>query len=90
MIEAGFVSKWLSDVTEWSRIVELRYKSPPEQTLVNLHKLHGALVALGVGYFLSFVALAAEILHWRYVVMRHPLYDKYQMDVYYANARRLK
>ncbi|XP_043282722.1 ionotropic receptor 21a [Venturia canescens] len=89
VVEAGFVAKWLSDVTEWSKIVELRYKSPPEQTLVNLHKLHGALVALGIGYFLSFVALATEIFHWKYVIMRNPAYDKYQMDVFYSNRKKL-
>lgn len=89
MVEAGFVAKWLSDVTEWSKIVELRFKSPPEQTLVNLHKLHGALVALGIGYFFSFVALATEMFHWKYVVMRNPAYDKYQMDVFYSNRRKL-
>nr|UEN71282.1 ionotropic receptor 21a [Gregopimpla kuwanae] len=87
VVEAGFVAKWLSDVTEWTKIVELRFRMPPEQTLVNLHKLHGALVALAIGYFCSFVALAAEKLHWKYIVERNPLYDKYQMDIFYAKAQ---
>lgn len=78
------LDKWLSDVTEWSKIVEIRIDSDAPKALVDLQKLHGALVALAIGYFVSFVALGGEILYWKYVVMKNPAYDKYQMDLFYA------
>lgn len=83
MSEVGLVRKWLSDVMEWSKINEARLKSNPEIALVNLRKLYGALTALGIGYLLGFVALFGEILHWRYVVLRDPKYDKYHLDIFY-------
>ncbi|XP_012538854.2 ionotropic receptor 21a [Monomorium pharaonis] len=83
MVEIGLVQKWLSDVMEWSKINELQQKSQTETALVNLRKLYGALTALGIGYLLSFLALLGEILHWRYVVLKDPRYDKYHLDVFY-------
>ncbi|XP_029678028.1 ionotropic receptor 40a-like [Formica exsecta] len=90
MTEIGLVRKWLSDVMEWSKINESRQKSNSETALVNLRKLYGAFIALGIGYFLSFVALLGEIIHWRYVVLRDPKYDKYHMDIYYKNDNQFK
>lgn len=90
MTEIGLVRKWLSDVMEWSKITEVRQKSDSEAALVNLRKLYGALIALGIGYFLSFVALFGEIIHWRYVVLRDPKYDKYHLDTFYKNDNRTK
>ncbi|XP_018348006.1 PREDICTED: ionotropic receptor 21a-like isoform X3 [Trachymyrmex septentrionalis] len=85
MTEIGLVHKWLSDVMEWSKINESRQKSESETALVNLRKLYGALIALGIGYLLSFIALLGEIIHWRYVVLRDPRYDKYHLDIFYRN-----
>ncbi|THK33101.1 glutamate receptor U1 [Diachasma alloeum] len=87
VVEAGFVEKWLSDVTEWSKITELKDESPAAKATVNLHKLHGALVALGIGYFLGFLALIIEKIQWKYFVMKDPAFDKYQMDVFYSMSR---
>lgn len=89
MTEIGLVHKWLSDVMEWSKIKESQV-SEPEATLVNLRKLHGAFVALAIGYLLGFVALLGEIVHWRYVVLRDPKYDKYHLDVFYKSDDKPK
>lgn len=90
MSENGLIEKWLSDVMEWSKINEARQKSSSEIALVNLRKLYVALIALGVGYFLGFAALIGEILHWRYVVLRNPNYDKYHLDTFYGNNNKPK
>lgn len=87
VVENGFVDKWLSDVTEWSKIAELKDESASAKANVDLHKLHGALVALGIGYFLGFIALLIEQIHWKYFVMKDPAFDKYQMDVFYSVPR---
>ncbi|XP_011698467.1 PREDICTED: probable glutamate receptor isoform X2 [Wasmannia auropunctata] len=89
MTEIGLVRKWLSDVMEWSKINESRQKSESE-TLVNLRKLRGAFIALGIGHFLGFIVLIGEILHWRYVVLRDPKYDKYHLDAFYRNNNKFK
>lgn len=83
IIEAGFVEKWLSDITQQSKILELRGEGTAEKALVDLDKLQGAVVALGIGYFFSLLALAAETWHWRYIVMRNPNFNKYRMDLFY-------
>ncbi|XP_072751469.1 probable glutamate receptor [Anoplolepis gracilipes] len=88
--EIGLVRKWLSDVMEWSKITESRQKSDSEAALVNLRKLYGALIALAIGYLLSFMALFGEIIHWRYVVLRDPNYDKYHLDMFYKNDNKSK
>ncbi|KAK0079871.1 hypothetical protein PV325_000717 [Microctonus aethiopoides] len=84
VVESGLVEKWLSDVIEWSKIAEIRYESDAPKALVDLHKLYGALIALGIGYLLGFISFTAENFYWKYVVMKNPAYDKYQMDAYYA------
>ncbi|KAK0174937.1 hypothetical protein PV327_010640 [Microctonus hyperodae] len=87
VVESGLVEKWLSDVMEWSKIAEIRYESDAPKALVDLYKLYGALIALGIGYLLGFISLIAENLYWKYVVMKNPAYDKYQMDTYYATNK---
>ncbi|KAK2586249.1 hypothetical protein KPH14_001505 [Odynerus spinipes] len=86
IIETGLVNKWLSDVIEPSRIIEKRQEKVSEKALVNLHKLHGAFVALGIGYFFSFIALLWECLYWKYIVLKNPKYDKYHLDKFYAKV----
>lgn len=90
MTEIGLVRKWLSDVMEWSKISESRQKSESETALVNLRKLYGAFTALGIGFLLSFVALLGEIVHWRYIVLRDPRYDKYHLDAFYKSNKKSK
>ena len=87
-MEIGLVQKWLSDVMEWSKINEARQKSQPQRALVNLRKLYNAFTALGISYLLSFVALLAKILHWKYVVLRDPRYDKYHLDIFYRKDNK--
>ncbi|XP_014483347.1 PREDICTED: glutamate receptor ionotropic, NMDA 3A-like isoform X2 [Dinoponera quadriceps] len=90
MIEIGLVGKWLSDVMEWSKITESRQKTESETALVDLPKLYAAFVALAIGYCFSSVALLGEILHWKYVVLRDPAYDKYHLDTFYKNNHKFK
>lgn len=87
MTEIGLVRKWLSDVMEWSKISESRQKSESETALVNLRKLHGAFVALAIGYFIAFLALLGEIVYWKRVVLKDPNYDKYHLDKFYENNK---
>lgn len=90
MTEIGLVHKWLSDVMEWSKINESRQQSKSETALVNLRKLYGALIALGIGYIFGFIALFGEIIYWKYVVLRDPKYDKYYLDIFYKNNNTCK
>nr|XP_012224227.1 PREDICTED: glutamate receptor 1-like [Linepithema humile] len=90
MIEIGLVHKWLSDVMEWSKINESRLESKSETALVNLRKLYGALIALGIGYFLSFAVLLGEILHWKYVILKDPKYDKYYQNEFYKSNNKIE
>lgn len=90
LTETGLVRKWLSDVMEESKINEFQQKLESEKALVNLRKLYGALIALLIGYFLSFLALIGEIIHWKYVVLRDPKYDKYHLDIFYKSKTTFK
>ncbi|KAI4495234.1 hypothetical protein M0804_001435, partial [Polistes exclamans] len=84
MMEVGLVNKWLSDVIYPLRLTEKQQEKISEKALVNLHKLYGALVALSIGYFFSLLTLLCEILHWKYIVLNNPKYDKYYLDKFYA------
>lgn len=86
-MEIGLVGKWLSDVMEWSKITESRQESDSGTALMDLPKLHAAFVALAIGYVFSSVALLAEILHWKYVVLKDPTYDKYHLDTFYKRHK---
>ncbi|XP_035734845.1 uncharacterized protein LOC118447232 [Vespa mandarinia] len=83
-IEVGLVNKWLSDVIYPLRLTERQQEKVSEKALVNLHKLYGALVALTIGYFFSLIVLLWEILHWKYIILNNPKYDKYHLDKFYA------
>ncbi|GAB0087754.1 Ionotropic glutamate receptor [Sergentomyia squamirostris] len=81
VIETGLVKKWLSDtIEEFASSIE----KPPEGAIVNLKKMTAAFVALGLGYFLAFVALIGEIIYFKCVTEKHPLYDKCDRSKYYA------
>lgn len=90
IIEIGLVEKWLSDVMEWSKIMEIRQEAESEKALINLHKLQGAFIAIIVGYLLAFIILIAEILHWKHIVLKDPKFDKYHLDIFYNNTNNPK
>lgn len=75
---------------EWSKINEFRLESKSETALVNLSKLYGALIALGIGYCLSFIVLLSEILYWKYVILKDPKYDKYHLNEFYKKNNKIK
>ncbi|KAJ6650185.1 hypothetical protein Bhyg_05430, partial [Pseudolycoriella hygida] len=75
LIEAGLVSRWLAEAVR-------NYGSSADEMedgLMDLKKMYGAFVALGIGYFLSVVALFGEIIYWKCVVVKSPLYDEYAL-----------
>jgi hypothetical protein len=91
IVEAGLVKKWLKDVmlnivSADSTIKEEDSNKP----LMNLHKLYGAFVALGVGYLISVCALTGEKIHWQCVVKKSAMYDKYATNIYYDHKKSLK
>lgn len=83
VIEGGFVNKWLSDITQQTKILELRQEGTAEKALIDLDKLQGAIVALILGYILGIIIFAAESWHWKYVVLKDPNFNKYHLDSFY-------
>ena len=72
----GLIEKWLSNVIQ--NYQKLRKKEESgTKALMSLPKMIGAIVALGVGYTLSFFTLVAELVHWHYFIIRKAGYDKY-------------
>lgn len=90
MIEIGLVKKWLNDVMEWPKIMEIRQEAESEKALVNLHKLKGAFFAIIFGYLLAFMILIGEILYWKYIVLKDPKFDKYHLDIFYNSNNNFK
>ncbi|XP_016906358.1 ionotropic receptor 21a isoform X1 [Apis cerana] len=90
MIEIGLVQKWLNDVMEWPKIMEIRQEAESEKALVNLHKLQGAFFAIISGYLLAFMILIGEILYWKYIVLKDPKFDKYHLDIFYNSNNNSK
>lgn len=73
-VEAGLIQKWLMDAT---MSFDSSIEPPPAEALMDLKKFYGALVALGCGYFLALLAFAVEKFYWKFVIEKHPSYDKY-------------
>ncbi|XP_011493794.1 PREDICTED: glutamate receptor 1, partial [Ceratosolen solmsi marchali] len=86
IMEAGFVKKWLSDITQQSKILELRQEGTVQKLLVDLDKLQGAVVALGFGYIIGIIALVGEIWYWKYIVLKNPNYNKYRKELFYKKS----
>jgi hypothetical protein len=74
VVEGGLIRKWMMTAT---KSFESSIETQPAEALMDLKKFYGALVALGCGYFLSFLAFAAEKLFWHFAVEKHPNFDKY-------------
>lgn len=89
IVEAGLVEKWLNDVMVpiYSVMVS---DEESVKALMNLKKLYAGFVALTIGFFLGFIILIGEIIHWKYVVQRDPNFDIYAMDVYYTKIKQKK
>lgn len=81
IMEAGLISKWLSDSIQR---FESSTEEPPQEALMDLKKLYGILFALLVGFGFATLALIGEILYWKCVTKRNPLYDKYDIMKLYA------
>lgn len=88
IVEVGLVEKWLNDAMNTIRSLDT--SEDEIKALMNLKKLYGAFVALGIGYFVSTICLFGELIHWHYIVKRDPNYDKYAMDLYYKNKNSKK
>lgn len=81
VMEAGLISKWLSDSIQR---FEASVEEPPQEALMDLKKLYGVLFALLIGLSIALLALIGENLYWRYVTKRNPLYDKYDAVKLYS------
>ncbi|KDR18055.1 glutamate receptor 1 isoform X2 [Zootermopsis nevadensis] len=90
IVEAGLIKKWLKDVMLSIVSVDNTDKEDGNKPLMNLQKLYGAFVALGVGYLISICAFAGEKIHWQCVVKKSPLFDKYAINIYYDHQKSSK
>ncbi|XP_055386312.1 glutamate receptor ionotropic, kainate glr-3 [Condylostylus longicornis] len=86
LMEGGLLTKWLKEVIE-----DLPVEAEaPQEALMDLNKFWSSFVVLGIGYFLAFLALIYEHLHFKYIVQKHPLYDKFNPKKYYNFVRGKK
>ncbi|XP_068629684.1 glutamate receptor ionotropic, kainate glr-3 [Battus philenor] len=86
IVEVGLVEKWLNDVMH--HIKTLERNDEEVKALMNLKKLHGAFIALAIGYFISTICLISELMHWQFVVKKDPQFDIYSLDLYYRNKNK--
>ncbi|PSN33061.1 Ionotropic receptor 68a [Blattella germanica] len=90
IIEAGFIKKWLNDAILRVMSEEIKEDKDDVKALMKLEKLYGAIVALGIGYFISICCLIGELIYWESVVKKDPFYDKYDMRMYYKLKKTTK
>lgn len=81
LVESGLTAKWLGDA---KRLYESSVEEEPQEALMELRKLYGGFVALGIGFGLATVVLAGELAYWRWVVVKRPDYDPYAMRRFYS------
>lgn len=79
IMEAGLISKWLSDSVQK---FEASIEQPPQEALMDLKKLYGVVVALFVGLSIATLVLIIENLYWKFVIQRK--YDKYDTMIIYS------
>ena len=73
-VEGGLIQKWLMRATKG---FESSIEPEPTEALMDLKKFYGALVVLGCGYVLALCTFAVEKVYWRFVIEKHPKFDKY-------------
>lgn len=83
IIESGLVDKWLRDAKQ---SYESSIEPDPQEALMELRKLYGAFVALGIGYTIALFTLIGEIIYWKCIVVKHPMYDKYFPQKFYSQS----
>lgn len=76
VIESGLIGKWLKDSVQQ---FESSIEEPPQEALMDLKKLYGALIALAIGCSVGIIALLIEMVYWKYITKKNPLYDKYTL-----------
>lgn len=82
VLEAGLIKKWIADVMQKIHNMEVSTdNSDSSKALMNLRKFSGALVALGIGYFLSIMVLIGEIIYFHYVIKKNPHFNKYSRNI---------
>ncbi|CAH1154078.1 unnamed protein product, partial [Phaedon cochleariae] len=82
VIEAGLIHKWLDDVMQNILNAEVQTEvSGNSKALMNMRKFAGALVALFIGYIISIIALLAEIIYFKRVIVNNDNFNKYSRRV---------
>lgn len=62
IIEAGLISKWLSDSIQK---LDFSDEEDTQDALITLKKLYGAIVALSIGFLMGLLVFLVELLcHW--------------------------
>lgn len=74
VMEAGLISKWLSDSIQR---FDASAEEAPQEALMDLKKLYGVLFASLIGFGVAIFALIVENVYWKFVTKKNPLYDKY-------------
>lgn len=77
VLEAGLIRKWLDDVMQPTLNAQKPANQQGNKAVMDTQKFIGAVVALFIGYFISFVAFFIEIGYFNYVVKKNPRFDKY-------------
>lgn len=85
LVEGGFIAKWLNDYTSNLPSEE----EAPKEAFIDLGKFWSSFVVLATGFFLAGVTLLFEKWHFKNIVRKHFLYDKYNTKVYY-NYKKLE
>ncbi|XP_050310487.1 glutamate receptor ionotropic, delta-1 [Anthonomus grandis grandis] len=65
ILEAGLIDKWLTDVM---RKILMNRDKQDQKALMNLQKMYGGLVVLGIGYFLGVLTLFGEMLYVKNII----------------------
>ncbi|KAB0794722.1 hypothetical protein PPYR_11561 [Photinus pyralis] len=82
IFEVGLVKKWLDDIMQQTANDEVHYQgSEAVKAVMDMQKFMGALVALAIGYFISFIVLLSEILHFEMNIKKHPDFNKYTKQI---------
>lgn len=81
-MESGLINKWLDDVMQIVLNAEVQTGNENEvKAIMSMKKFSGGLVALGIGYLISVIALLVEIVYFNRVVKKDPSFNKYCKSV---------